>query len=62
MTLYIVMYEFSVSILGRLITNFWYADAIIVNAEEEEEADVLADSLESLDKTTIRYKIEIGIR
>ena len=31
----------SVSIGGRLITNFRFADDIIVNAEEEEEDGVL---------------------
>ena len=47
----------SVSIGGRLITNFRFADAIVVNAEEEEEAGVLVDRL---DRITIRYKMEIG--
>ena len=42
---------------GRLITNFRFADDIVVNAEEEEEADVLIDRL---DRTTTRYKMEIG--
>ena len=46
-----------VSIGGRLITNFRFADDIVVNAEEEEEAGVLIDRL---DKTTTRYKMEIG--
>ena len=45
-----------VSIGGRLITNFRCADAIVVNAEEEEEAGVLVDRL---DITTTRYKMEI---
>ena len=49
-------HEDSVSI-GRLITNFCFADDIVVNAEEEEEADVLVDPL---DTTTTRYKMEIG--
>ena len=49
--------EGSVSIGGRLITSFCFADDIVVNAEEEEEAGVLVDSL---DRTTTRYKIEIG--
>ena len=31
----------SVSIGGRLITNFRFADDIVVNAKEEDEADVL---------------------
>ena len=47
----------SVSIGGRLITNFRFADAIVVNAEEEEDAGVLVDRL---DRITIRYKMEIG--
>ena len=45
----------SVSIGGRLITNFRFADDI--NAEEDEEAGVLVDRL---DTTTTRYKMEIG--
>ena len=44
-------YEGSVSIGGRLITNFRFADDIVVNAEEEEEAGVLIDRL---DRTTTR--------
>ena len=47
----------SVSIRGRLVTNFRFADDIVVNAEEEEEADVLVDRL---DTTTTRSKMEIG--
>ena len=50
-------HEGSVSIGGRLITNFRFADNIVVNAEEEEEAGVLIDRL---DRTTTRYKTEIG--
>ena len=50
-------HEGSVSIGGRLITNFLFADDIVVNAEEEEEAGVLIDRL---DRTTTRYQIEIG--
>ena len=42
---------------GRLIINFRFADDIIVNAEEEEKAGVLIDRL---DRTTTRYKMEIG--
>ena len=38
-------HEGSVSIGGRLITNFRFADDIVVNAEEEEEAGVLVDRL-----------------
>ena len=49
-------HEGSVSIGGRLITNFRFADDIVVNAEEEEGA-VLIDSL---DRTTTRYKMEFG--
>ena len=48
-------HEGSVSIGGRLITNFCYADDIIINAEEE-EAGVLVDHLH----TTTRYKTEIS--
>ena len=50
-------HEGSVSIGGRLITNFRFADDIVVNADEEEEAGVLIDRL---DRTTTRYKMEIG--
>ena len=50
-------HEGSVSIEGRLITNFCFADDIVVNAEEEEEAGVLVDRL---DRTTTRYKMEIS--
>ena len=50
-------HEGSVSIGGRLITNFRFADDIVVNAEEEEEACVL---IYRLDRTTTRYKMEIG--
>ena len=50
-------HEGSVSIGGRLITNFRFANDIVVNAEEEEEAGVLIDRL---DRTTTRYKMEIG--
>ena len=39
------------------ITNFCVADDTVVNAEEEEEAGVLVDRL---DTTTTRYKKEIG--
>ena len=49
--------EGSVSIGGRLSTNSRFADDIVVNAEEEEEAGVLVDRL---DTTTTRYKMEIG--
>ena len=50
-------HEGSVSIGGRLITNFRFAEDIVINAEEKEKAGVLADRL---DTTTTRYKIEIG--
>ena len=50
-------HEGSVSIGGRLITNFRFANDIVVNAEEEEEAGVLIDRL---DRTTTRYKMEMG--
>ena len=50
-------HEGSVSIGGRLITNFRFADDIVLNAEEEEEAGILIDRL---DRTTTRYKMEIG--
>ena len=52
-------HEGIVSIGGRLITNFRFADNIVVNAEEEEEAGVLIDRL---NRTTTRYKMEIGLR
>ena len=47
-------HEGSVSIEGRLITNFRFADDIVVNVKEEEEAGVLVDRL---DTTTTRYKL-----
>ena len=50
-------HEGCVSIGGRLITNFRFAFDIVVNAEEEEEADVLVDRLYT---TTTRYKMETG--
>ena len=50
-------HEGSVSIGGRLITNFRFADDVVVNAEEEEEAGVLVDRV---DTTTTRYKMQIG--
>ena len=50
-------HEGSVSIGGRLITNFRFADDIVVNTEAEEEAGVLVDRLHT---TTKRYKMEIG--
>ena len=51
-------HEGSVSIRGRLITDFLFADDIVINAEEEEEAGILVDSL---DTTTTRYKMGIGL-
>ena len=50
-------HEGSVSIGGRLITNYRFADDTVVNAEDEEEAAVLVDRL---DTTTTKYKKEIG--
>ena len=51
-------HEGSVSIGGRLITNFLVADDIVVNAEVEEEAVVLLDRLDTI---TTMYKLEIGL-
>ena len=48
-------HEGSVSIGGRLITNFRFADDIVVNAEEEKKGWI-----DRLDRTTTRYKMEIG--
>ena len=50
-------HEGSVSIGGRLIANFHFADDTVVNAEGEEEVAVLVNRL---DTTTTRYKMEIG--
>ena len=50
-------HEGRVSIEGRLITNFRFADDIVVNAEEVEEAGVL---VHCLDTTTTRYKMKIS--
>ena len=50
-------HEGSVLIRGRLITKFRFADDIVVNAEEEEEAGVLVDRL---DTTTTTDEMEIG--
>ena len=47
-------HEGSVSI----ITNFRFADDTVINAKEEEEAGILIDRL---DRTTTRYKMEIGL-
>ena len=46
-----------VSICGRNITNLRFADDIDALAEEEQELEALA---ESLDKTCTRYKMEIS--
>ena len=51
-------HEDRVSIGWRLITNFRFADDIVVNAEEDKETEVLADRLHT---DTTRYKIEIGL-
>ena len=50
-------HEGSVSIGGRPITNFRFADDNVVNAEEEEEAGVLEGRP---DRTITRFKMEIG--
>ena len=47
----------SVSIGGRFITNFRFADDLVVNAEEEKETGVVVNRL---DTTTTMYKLEIG--
>ena len=49
-------HEGSVNIVGRLITNLRFADVMVINAEEEEEAGVMVDRLQ----TITRYKMEIG--
>ena len=46
-----------VSIGGRNITNLRFADDIDAQAEEKQELEAL---VESLDKTCIRYKMEIS--
>ena len=51
-------HEGSVSIGGRLITNFHFVDDIVVNAEEKEEAGVLVDCF---DTTTTRHKMEFTL-
>ena len=54
-------HEGSVSIGGRLNANFRFADDNVVNAEEEEEEEEKAGVLiDRLDRTTTRYKMEIG--
>ena len=47
----------SVSIESRMFINFRFADDIVVNAEEEEAAD---DIITSMDTICTRYKKEIG--
>ena len=49
-------HEGSVNIVGRLITNLRFADVMVINAEEVEEASVRVDRLQ----TITRYKMEIG--
>ena len=49
-------HESNVSIGEWLIINIRFADGIVVNAQEEDEADVLVDRL---DTTTTRYEMEI---
>ena len=44
-------HESSVSIGGRLITNFRFADDIVVNAEKEEEAGILVDRFDTTTQT-----------
>ena len=44
------------SIGDQLITNFRFADDIIVNAKEEEDVEILADRLDTI---TARYKTGI---
>ena len=51
-------HEGSVSIGGWLITSFRFADDIVINAEEEEEAGVLIDRLD----TTNHHKVQNGDR
>ena len=50
-------HEGNVSIGGRLITNFGFADGIVVNAVKEEKAGVLVNRL---DTTITTFKMEIG--
>ena len=49
-------HEGSVSIGGRLVTNFRFPDGIVVIAEEEAIAGVLVDCL---DRNITRYKMGI---
>ena len=50
-------HEGSVSIGGRLITNFRFADDIVVNSEEEEEAGVLVDRLDTTTMAGTSYSV-----
>ena len=52
-------HEGSVSIGERLITNFRFADDIVVNAEGGEEAGFLVDRLDTT-IASLRYKMEVG--
>ena len=45
-------HEGSVTIGGRLITNFRFVDDTVVNAEEEEDAGVLVDRLDTTTTST----------
>ena len=45
------------SVRGRYITNMRFADAIDTVAEEEQELEAL---VESLDKTSTKFKMEIS--
>ena len=47
----------SVSIGGRIITNLHFTDDIVVNDEEEEEADYIVTSV---DTACTVYKMETG--
>ena len=53
-------HEGSVSIGGRLITNFRFADDIVVNAGEENAENVSAGVLVDRLDTTTRYEMNIG--
>ena len=47
-------HEGSVSIGGWLITNFRFADDTVVNAEEEEDADIIVDRIQPPQSTKWR--------
>ena len=55
----LVEHNGKVSIGGRTITNLRFADDIAALAEEEQELEALVDSL---NKTCMRYKIEISLK